>query len=267
MWCSEINYDTGRLKMKWGIIMKSTFFEAHHQAQPLILHNCWDAMSAQVISERGAQAVATSSYAIANAWGYEDGEQLPFEQLVWMAKRLVASVNVPVSVDVEGLYAESLDKLEAHATQVIATGVAGINFEDRHPEKGLYTVSEQAKRLEIVSAVAKKAKLPVFINARTDVFLEAGKETKELVATALERALIYADNGADGIFIPGLTDLTLLAEFVKKAPVPVNRMITNNSVSLAEYQAIGVSRISYGPSIYLSQKEAFADSINEWGKM
>lgn len=40
--------------MKWGIIMKSTFFEAHHQAQPLILHNWWDVMSAQVVSERGA---------------------------------------------------------------------------------------------------------------------------------------------------------------------------------------------------------------------
>lgn len=172
-----------------------------------------------------------------------------------------------MSVDIGGLYAESLAVLEEHAAQVIATGVAGINFENRHPEKGLYTVSGQAKRLEIVSAVAKKAKLPVFINARTDVFLEAGKETKELVATALERALIYADNGADGIFILGLTDLTLLAEFVKKAPVPVNIMLTNNSVSLAEYQAIGVSRISYGPSIYLSQKEVFADSINEWGKM
>ena len=82
------------------------FADLHRQATPLIVYNAWDAGRAAAIREAGAPAIGTSSWAIAAAQGFEDGEQLPFDVLVQVAARIVAKVDVPVSVDAEGGYAD-----------------------------------------------------------------------------------------------------------------------------------------------------------------
>ena len=52
----------------------------------LILPNAWDAGSARVVQEAGAQAIATSSAAVAWAHGYADGHGLPVSILVTSKK-------------------------------------------------------------------------------------------------------------------------------------------------------------------------------------
>ena len=61
------------------------FAELHVAGTPLLLYNAWDAGSAKAILEAGAKAIATSSWSVAAAQGYGDGEAIPIsfaEQIV-----------------------------------------------------------------------------------------------------------------------------------------------------------------------------------------
>jgi len=49
------------------------FAELHVKGTPLLLYNAWDAGSAKSILGAGAKAIATSSWAVAEAQGYRDG--------------------------------------------------------------------------------------------------------------------------------------------------------------------------------------------------
>lgn len=242
-----------------------TFKELHYQEDVLYLFNCWDVMSAKIIEGKGAKALATSSYAIADAWGCSDGEKLPFENLVWFSKQLVDHSNVPVSVDAEGLYADSLETLYNNAQSLFTTGISGINFEDKKNRSHTYELwnaNEQAKRIQTLKQVATSLHTNIFVNARTDVFLKEEKHTIDLVKEALHRAEVYADAGADGIFIPGLTNPELIEEFSKTLSLPVNIMLNSstNNESI-NWKNVGVSRVSYGPYSYFQAQKILAEQL------
>src|SRR5580704_6522146 len=82
------------------------FTELHVKGSPLVLYNAWDAGSARFVLEAGAKAIATSSWSVAAAQGYQDGEAIPIELAEEIVGRIVASVDAPVTVDFEGGYSE-----------------------------------------------------------------------------------------------------------------------------------------------------------------
>ncbi|WP_339318930.1 isocitrate lyase/phosphoenolpyruvate mutase family protein [Paenibacillus sp. FSL R10-2734] len=225
----------------------------HHQQNPLILYNCWDVASAKAIEEAGSKAIATSSYSMAEAWGFSDGEQLSFEQVLWSISRIAKHVSVPLTVDIEGGYAVDEESLANNMEQLFQLNICGINFEDQkvnHPNQELWETSEQSDRIRTIQQVAAKLQKNVFINARTDLFFKNMKHSADLVNEAIERTYAYAEAGANGIFIPGLTDRSLIEHFVQQSPLPVNVMVMDGMISNAELQEIGVKRISYGPHSY-----------------
>ncbi|WP_260448177.1 isocitrate lyase/phosphoenolpyruvate mutase family protein [Listeria booriae] len=103
----------------------------HFQEEALILYNCWNVASAQAIEKAGARALATSSFAIARAWGFDDGEQLPFQQNLWFLEQIRRNTTLPLTMDIEAAYSSSLETLAANVAQFLNLGVQGINFEDR----------------------------------------------------------------------------------------------------------------------------------------
>ena len=61
-------------------IDKAKLFRALHVPHaPIILCNVWDAGSAKAVVRAGAKAVATSSWSVAAAQGYADGEEFPLD--------------------------------------------------------------------------------------------------------------------------------------------------------------------------------------------
>ncbi len=242
-----------------------TFKELHYQEDVLYLFNCWDVMSAKIIEGKGVKALATSSYAIADAWGCADGEKLPFENLVWFSQQLIHNSNVPVSVDAEGLYADSLETLYYNAQSLFTTGISGINFEDKKNRSHTYelwNVNEQAERIQTLKHVATSLNTNIFVNARTDVFFKEEKHSIDLVKEALNRAEVYADAGADGIFIPGLTNIELIEEFSKNSPLPVNIMLNSSTnIESINWKNVGVSRVSYGPHSYFQAQNILENHL------
>ena len=103
------------------------FAKLHVKGSPLVLYNAWDAGSAKVIHEAGAKAVATSSWSVAAAHAYEDGEDIPLELVETIVARIVATVDVPVTADFEGGYSDSDTVLANSISQLLHLGVIGIN--------------------------------------------------------------------------------------------------------------------------------------------
>ena len=165
------------------------FVALHVKGEPVILYNAWDAGSAKAIIEAGAKAIATSSWSVAAALGYEDGEDLPLSLAEHVIRGIVTTVNVPVTVDFEGGYSDDDQKLASNITKLLELGIIGINFEDRVVKgTGLYGIDRQAKRIAAIRRAAEQRGISFFINARTDVFLGNGGDVEE----ALRRADAYA---------------------------------------------------------------------------
>jgi len=229
------------------------FAQLHVKGTPLILYNAWDAGSARSVLEAGAKAIATSSWSVAAAQGYQDGEAIPIQLAEEIVRRIATSVDAPVTVDFEGGYSEDDGKLADNVSRLIDMGVIGINFEDRVVKgSGLYGVERQARRLSAIRKAAEHKGIDLFVNARTDVFFEHSEDAAQAVDEALERAEAYAAVGASGFFIPGLTEDALIGQLCEAVTLPVNVMVMDGVPSNGRLSKLGVARISYGPIPYIS---------------
>lgn len=235
-------------------IKKAKQFSAFHvKGTPVILYNAWDAGSAKTIVDAGAKAIATGSWSVATAQGYEDGEDLPLPFVEQIVGRIAATVSVPVTVDFEGGYSDDDGKLASNVSKLLDLGIIGINFEDRVVKgKGLYDIHRQAKRIAAIRHAADQKGIPLFINARTDVFLGNSADVHE----ALEREKAYAAAGASGFFIPGLTDASQIRRIAEEATLPINVMVMEGVPSNDKLAKLGVARVSYGPIPYVEAMEA-----------
>jgi 2-methylisocitrate lyase-like PEP mutase family enzyme len=233
------------------------FAELHVKDAPLLLYNAWDAGSAKSILDAGAKAIATSSWSVAAAQGYGDGEAIPIELAEQIVGRIAATVDIPVTVDFEGGYSEDDGELAANISRLLDLGVIGINFEDRIVKgSGLYSVDRQARRIAAIRKAAEQKGIDLFINARTDVFFEHGEDAAQAVGEALDRAKAYAAVGASGFFVPGLVDDALIGQICEAVSLPVNVMVMDGVPSNARLSELGVARISYGPIPYIRAMKA-----------
>ena len=233
------------------------FADLHVKGAPLLLFNAWDAGSAKSILAAGAKAIATSSWSVAEAQGYRDGEAIPIEFAEQIVARIAATVDVPVTMDFEGGYSEDNGELAANISRLLGLGVIGINFEDRVVKgSGLYEVDRQARRLAAIRKAAEQTGVNLFINARTDLFLSQGRDPAQSLGEALDRAKAYAAAGASGFFIPGLSNDVLIGRICEGVTLPVNVMVMDGVPSNDRLSKLGVSRISYGPIPYINAMSA-----------
>ena len=231
----------------------AAFTRLHVKGSPLVVYNIWDAGSARAVRDAGAVALATGSAAVSWAQGYEDGEQLPLEDLLRTVEQIVRAVDRPVSVDIEGGYGTTPDDVAVTAVRLARAGAVGCNFEDRIiGGQGLFTIEAQVARLVAMRSRLVASGLPMHINARTDVFLNTAEDAHEAVIDeVIARAEAYQRAGADSLFVPGLVDGRLIATLCGSVTLPVNVMVADKTPSMAELYRSDVARVSYGPGPYL----------------
>ena len=182
---------------------KAEAFGALHTGPDiLILPNAWDAASAAIMEDAGAKAVATSSAAVAWVHGYPDGDALPLPKLISTIESVARAVKkAPVTADIEGGYTDDLGQLAETIKAVIGAGAVGINLEDGSRDPDLH-----ARKISATRKAADAAGVPLFINARIDVYLKGLAEGDAAFADTVARAAKYSAAGASGIFVPGPTD-------------------------------------------------------------
>jgi 2-methylisocitrate lyase-like PEP mutase family enzyme len=231
----------------------------HVPGKPLVLFNIWDVGSAKAVTASGAKALATSSWSVANANGFADGERIPLALAIDNLRRIVAATELPVTIDLESGYGDTPDVVAETVALAIEAGAVGCNMEDSFPRNGkLRDIADQSERIRRARQTADQTGTRFFLNARTDVFFQRPSEQHDdaMLAETIERARAYAEAGADGIFTPGLVDISLIARATQACPLPLNIMIAEGTSPLRVLAEHGVARVSNGPRSYLLAMKA-----------
>lgn len=214
------------------------FRSLHDKSAPLLLPNAWDAASARIAEAAGAQAIATTSAGVAWSLGAADGGYLDGARVADVVARIVAAVSVPVTADIENGYADVAETVAA----VVAAGAIGINLED-----GDLPPEEHCDRIQTARKTGD-----LFINARIDTYLRGLGEPSTRLDATVERATACIAAGADGIFVPGVTDPEIVSELASRIDAPLNVMAGPGAPTVGELTELGVARISLGASIAMA---------------
>ncbi|HLT83271.1 MAG TPA: isocitrate lyase/phosphoenolpyruvate mutase family protein [Phototrophicaceae bacterium] len=219
-----------------------TLSALHAAPEILRVVNVWDVVSAKaVLALPQTRAIATAGHSIAATFGYDDGT-IPLDLTLDMVGRIVAAAgDVPVTADLDDGYADPGETTR----RAIGVGIVGANMEDR-----LRPLAESAARVAAVVAAGEAEGVPFSLNARTDAIVRGGdRPMEESVADAIERGRAYLDAGADIVFVPGVLNADVTRQLVEGiGERKVSVIGLPGALTAAEYEALGVARISYGPT-------------------
>jgi 2-methylisocitrate lyase-like PEP mutase family enzyme len=222
------------------------FKKLHHQTKPLIIGNVWNVQSAKVCEKLNLQAIGTSSAAIAHSLGYEDGEQMPFSDLLFIVEKISKSVTPPLSVDIEFGYGNTATEIANNIITLEKLGVVGINIEDSFFENGERKLNDSvqfSQLLHEVKNILSQQGISIFINVRCDAFL---LNVPNALQIATERIKNYEKSGADGLFLPCITKESEIATIVSQTQLPLNVMCMPELPNFETLEKLGVKRISMG---------------------
>ena len=220
-----------------------TLAELHEAPEILALANVWDVVSARVVSATdGVRALATASHSIAATFGYEDGENIPFDLHLDLVERIVRAVDLPVTMDFEGGYGDAGET----ARRAIAAGVVGGNLEDQ-----LKPLDEAVAAVEAVLRAGRDAGIDFVLNARTDAFAKAAPDADRdaTLQEAIARGKAFLGAGAPVVFVPGVVareEISALVDALGPRKLTVIS-VPGASLPASELQQLGVARVSTGP--------------------
>jgi 2-methylisocitrate lyase-like PEP mutase family enzyme len=237
------------------------FAALHVPGDPAILYNIWDPGSAAVVAEAGAKAIATGSHPVGDASGYGDGQKVPLDYVFDNARRILARVDLPLTVDFEGAYAVDPEAGAANVAALKGTGAVGCNLEDQEVGgEGLHPLKLQTQR---IAAIRRAVGDDFFINARTDLMIKTKEHDAALIDQVIERGQAYADAGASGFFVPRLGDPRQIEKVVKAVPLPLNVIAFPGAPPKRQWADAGVARISHGPFPLKALMDVFARMARE----
>jgi 2-methylisocitrate lyase-like PEP mutase family enzyme len=233
------------------VVSKVDVFRSLHRrrsaADPLVLPGPWDAAGARALAQAGFPALATPSAGIAASLGYEDG-RTPADEMFAAVTRIVRSVDVPVSADVEGGYGLAPREL---VERLLETGAVGCNLEDSADG----VLKDPREHADWLAEVRDAAGDRLFVNARVDTFLHGITDP----ARAVERAGLYVAAGADCVYPIGApVDLIPVLRSGIRGPVNVLAKV-GEGPSPAELGELGATRITFGPGLQRRATQALRD--------
>lgn len=233
------------------------FNALHQQNQPLLLANVWDASSAQAAQQAGYQALGSSSAAIAAMLGYEDGEEMSFDELFYVVSRIKTVSELPLSVDLEAGYGATTSHIIDNIRRLAHLGVSGINLEDSHVVDGTRRLDD-AERFAVKLQKITRAYPGLFVNVRTDTFL---LNVQDALVQTLYRGQLYAKHGACGFFVPCVTRAEDIIAIVHHVRLPLNVMCMPELADFSTLSTLGVKRISMGNFIYAATQARLKDLL------
>lgn len=218
----------------------TSFSALHHADTPLLLPNAWDHASAAALARQGFAAIGTTSLGTAAAAGLPDSMAATRDETLLLARRLGKGPFL-LSVDAEGGFGDDPADVAESARELAAAGAVGINLEDGRGDGTLTPMGLHAAKV----AAVKAAVPDLFVNARTDTHWLDGQK-----AETSRRLDAYQQAGADGVFVPGLSDPTEIAALVKTLDVPLNILYSPSGPTVAQLGELGVRRVSLGSLLF-----------------
>jgi len=218
--------------------------------------NVWDAISTRVVADLpGTKAIATAGHSIAASHGYADGT-IPLDLALAAIERIVTSTDLPVSADLDAGFGDPGETVR----RAIGVCVVGANVEDR-----LAPLADSVAAAEAIIAAAEQEGIAFQLNARTDAFTRGGDRPLDVkVEDAIVRGRAFLDAGAALVFVPGVLDREVTQRLVEGLGVGRLSVIgLPGALPAAEYEGLGVARISYGPLTQRVALRAFRDLASD----
>jgi len=224
------------------------FRQRHRGPSALVLPNAWDVASARIFEEAGFPAIATTSAGIAFSLGYPDGQKIPREEMIARIGRIVRAVKLPVTADIEAGYGSTPEDAARTTRELVQAGAVGMNLEDAsgNADQPLLDLSLAVEKIKAAREAAAQLRVPVVVNARTDVYLLPDAQPATGYYEAHRRLTAYRDAGADCVFAPGLKDAETIGRLVRDLQCPVNVLAVAETPSIPELEKLGVARVSLG---------------------
>ncbi|QPM89906.1 isocitrate lyase/PEP mutase family protein [Pseudooceanicola algae] len=237
----------------------ATFRALHHGEKPFVLANAWDAGSARMLAAMGAEAIGTSSAALAFTLGKTDGN-VTLDEALAHAEAMVAAVDLPVSGDFESGYAEAPEDVAQTVRLAAEAGLAGITIEDLVDGKA-YDRDLAIERIRAAADAARALPRDFVLVARADGVMTGLYDMDE----AMARLAGFEAAGADCLYVPGPPDWEALERIVASTDLPVNALAAGTlaSYALEDFARIGVARISLGSSLARVTHRVIIDAMSE----
>jgi 2-methylisocitrate lyase-like PEP mutase family enzyme len=222
------------------------FLELHRQGCPLIMPNAWSAGSAVALADAGFLAIGTTSAGLAVDLGLVDGEVGRAATLA-NAGAVAASVDVPVSADLENGFSDLPDGCADTIRKAMALGLAGASIEDAtgRIEDPIYSFEFAVSRVRAAVAAARTGRFVV--TARCENFLHGRPDLDDTI----NRLQAFEKVGADVLFAPGLPDIEAIRIVCTSVTAPVSVLVApgHPRLTAAAVTAAGASRISMGSAL------------------
>ncbi|WP_409160288.1 isocitrate lyase/phosphoenolpyruvate mutase family protein [Pectobacterium sp. B2J-2] len=235
------------------------FTGLHNQNKPLLIANVWDAGSAIAAQRAGYQALGTSSAAIATMLGYEDGEAMSFDELLYIVTRIKSVSNLPLSVDVEAGFGSTANEITTNLKRLALIGVVGVNLEDSRVINGVRQLDDAivfTRTLKEIRHALTIENYQLFFNIRTDTFLLSHEQALQ---ETLLRGRLYKEAGADGLFVPCLASEHDIKTISQGIDLPLNVMCIPDLPTFDRLTKLGVNRISMGNVVHSAIQSKFED--------
>lgn len=223
-----------------------SFGDLHGASDILVLPGVWDAVSARVFAKAGFAALGTTSAGIAWSLGFPQGQDAPWPVFLDACRRIAQTVNIPVTFDVESGFGESADVVCENVREAIEAGACGINLEDGVFNGTFNEPTLAADSIRGIRALCGELNYPLYVNARTDVYLGGEPDESKRLNETIRRGQLYADAGADGFFVPGIFRPEDIKSVVQDVPLPLNVYAIPGLAGAHDLRDLGVRRVSVG---------------------
>jgi 2,3-dimethylmalate lyase len=229
----------------------------------ITLAGCYDVWSAILLERAGFPAVFVSGYGVAASLiGSPDIGLTTLTETIAVARRVVASVGVPVVLDIDNGYGDE-DSVVRAVREAEAAGVAAVQLEDQVLPKRC----GHANGKQVCSFETALRKLDCALEARErDVCIIARTDATNL-DEAIRRAQAFAAAGADATIVDGLRSEADLLRVAREVPGPkqLNLILGGKTpiLSNAEVEAAGFKIVLYStPALYVATK-AMLDALGQ----
>jgi 2-methylisocitrate lyase-like PEP mutase family enzyme len=226
------------------------FRTLHERPGIFVMPNPWDAGTAKLFASLGFEALATTSFGLANALGRVDGTlAVNRDELIANCREIAGATDLPVNADLENGYADDPKKAAEIFRMAAEAGIVGGSIEDAtgRADEPIYDFNLAVERVAAAAEVARALPFPFTFTARAENFLHGRRDLDDTV----KRLQAFARAGADVLYAPGLRDLATIRQVAAAVSKPLNVVMSAADPDLTTQQLAeaGVKRISIGGAL------------------